>query len=373
MLNVVNSLAIVNVVFLFVLLILRKNNSTPNKVLAFLFLVPGLYFVSNLLIINNWIDSFPIVFFVVQILAIAFPVLTIKYVYLLVFDTKKKIESYLLFGSFVLLIVAILMTLQFFLLENEAQQDYLKGLKSGNYPNLPALYTISFYFWLVVYYIHALVSIIRYKVRVYNNLSNEDLSLLAYVRQFILIFGVLTSLLVALYISLPIPVVDYFFLPVFVSVCYFFVLFKLIQHNALFTQARFERIQLFNETIEKNSKKPNEKNDTKLVELIGRLEQVIEKEALYLDPNLTLDMLSAKLNSPAYVVSKCINSHYGKSFFDLINEQRVQYAKSLILQNDETETFESIGLKSGFNSRASFYRSFKKYTGVAPGDFVSKH
>jgi hypothetical protein len=63
MLNVVNSLAIVNVVFLFVLLILRKNNSTPNKVLAFLFLVPGLYFVSNLLIINNWIDSFPIVFF----------------------------------------------------------------------------------------------------------------------------------------------------------------------------------------------------------------------------------------------------------------------------------------------------------------------
>jgi len=35
-------------------------------------------------------------------------------------------------------------------------------------------------------------------------------------------------------------------------------------------------------------------------------------------------------------------------------------------------TIEYVAYESGFNSRASFYRAFKKHTGITPTEFLRK-
>lgn len=373
MLNIINTVAIVNVLFLFVLLTFRNNNSLPNRILAFLFLVPGLYFVNNLIIINGLIQKVPFIFFLAQIIALAFPILNMKYVYLLVFGPSKRIQPYLLIGSFVLLVIALWMVGDFYFSTKEEQSQYINGLTAGNYPFFPMFYTVVFYCWLTVYYIHSLRSVLVYRRKVRQNLSSDDQSQLNYVQQFIIIFGVLTFTLVVLYLLAPIPIVDYLFLPIFLSVCYFFILFKLIQFNALFTQVKFAEIQKLNEKMELAEERPVQVHDTKLELVHQKLEELLHTELVYLDPFLSLDQLAEKLQTPAYIVSKCINVKYEKSFFDWVNEQRVQHALKLIPEWNEKITLESIGLQAGFNSRASFYRAFKKHLGKTPGDFVSKN
>jgi len=91
----------------------------------------------------------------------------------------------------------------------------------------------------------------------------------------------------------------------------------------------------------------------------------------YLDPELTLSQLSQQTELPTPLVSQTINAGMGKNFNDFINEYRVQEI-CLRLNNDEhkTKTLLGVGLDCGFNSKATFNRSFKKVTGVTPREWL---
>ena len=71
------------------------------------------------------------------------------------------------------------------------------------------------------------------------------------------------------------------------------------------------------------------------------------------------------------MVSQSINYFYKKSFFDLINERRIEATKIRLLNMLPHETIEGIAYDTGFNSRSSFYRAFKKYTGETPQQFIN--
>ena len=55
------------------------------------------------------------------------------------------------------------------------------------------------------------------------------------------------------------------------------------------------------------------------------------------------------------------------SFYDLINSYRIVEAKKRLSSVDyEKYTIEGIGYSCGFNSRSSFFKIFKKETGISP-------
>ena len=55
-----------------------------------------------------------------------------------------------------------------------------------------------------------------------------------------------------------------------------------------------------------------------------------------------------------------------------MNELRVRDAEERLKTFDpKKDKIEAIAYEVGFNSRAAFYRSFKKITGKNPTDFVS--
>ena len=99
----INLLSLLNITIICFFLVLRKNNILPNYILAIAFLIPGLYFVDNILVLTQHIYAYPYAFFLVQTVAVLFPPSVYYYIHLLLTD-QKKYHHLLALGSILLLI-----------------------------------------------------------------------------------------------------------------------------------------------------------------------------------------------------------------------------------------------------------------------------
>lgn len=93
-------------------------------------------------------------------------------------------------------------------------------------------------------------------------------------------------------------------------------------------------------------------------------------DRLFLDSDLNLGSIAEMLEISKGHLSRTINSELGMSFNDYINSFRVEEAKSYLRHPDFSNyTLEAIGLEAGFNSKSTFYATFKKSTGLTPLQF----
>ncbi|MFT7560183.1 MAG: AraC-like DNA-binding protein [Flavobacteriales bacterium] len=98
-----------------------------------------------------------------------------------------------------------------------------------------------------------------------------------------------------------------------------------------------------------------------------RIENAMRSRELYLDPTLSLSSLSTELSVVPNYVSQALNAILEHTFFDYINKWRVAYSQPLIRAGEQSVL--DIALASGFNSRSSFYKAFKKETGKTPTEY----
>ncbi len=108
--------------------------------------------------------------------------------------------------------------------------------------------------------------------------------------------------------------------------------------------------------------------DKDVNELQDRLDNLIREQELFKNSNLKLKDVSRELHLTSHYVSQFLNDNLGKSFSSYINEYRIDYAKKMLSTNS-TFTIEAIGYESGFNSKSTFFTTFKKYTGVTPSKY----
>ncbi|MBX2827445.1 MAG: helix-turn-helix domain-containing protein [Flavobacteriaceae bacterium] len=101
------------------------------------------------------------------------------------------------------------------------------------------------------------------------------------------------------------------------------------------------------------------------------INKVIEKDKVFLEPELTLASFAGKFDSKPYIISQVINTIYGKSFQDFINSHRIEYAKRLLKKNPDYKIIH-IAFDSGFKSKATFNQHFKNKTGCTPTEFKTK-
>ncbi|MEM9297801.1 MAG: AraC family transcriptional regulator [Bacteroidota bacterium] len=99
--------------------------------------------------------------------------------------------------------------------------------------------------------------------------------------------------------------------------------------------------------------------------------QALDQQELYKDPRLTVAKLAGHLGWPINSASKMINDTLQTNFNDLINQYRVAAFKELTLHPDSKKySILGLGQDVGFSSKASFYRVFKKETGMTPSEFM---
>ena len=97
----------------------------------------------------------------------------------------------------------------------------------------------------------------------------------------------------------------------------------------------------------------------------------MEAQQPYLEPELTLSDLATRLKTNVSVVSMVINTAFAKNFNDYINEQRVNAFQQRAKSTDWAHlTLLGIAFDSGFNSKTTFNRAFKKHTGLSPTEWM---
>lgn len=91
-------------------------------------------------------------------------------------------------------------------------------------------------------------------------------------------------------------------------------------------------------------------------------------EQYYLESDLSLQSLADQVNISPHHLSQILNEKLNKSFYDYVNEQRVEYARQLLLREPHRPIVE-IAFQSGYNNKNSFYNAFKRHAGTTPSDY----
>ncbi|KIC00013.1 AraC family transcriptional regulator [Flavobacterium sp. JRM] len=101
-----------------------------------------------------------------------------------------------------------------------------------------------------------------------------------------------------------------------------------------------------------------------------RLELLCKEQHIYTDSTLNREKVAEKLGISAGYVSQIVNTITEDNFANYINQYRVEAVKEMI-SNSEYENYNllAMGLESGFTSKTTFYKAFKKVTGQTPNEY----
>ena len=100
---------------------------------------------------------------------------------------------------------------------------------------------------------------------------------------------------------------------------------------------------------------------------------LMEAEKPYLAADLSLPDLARRLGMPVTLLSQVINEGTGKHFNDFINAYRVaEFLRQAQEPANAHLSLLGIALNSGFNSKSTFNRAFKKVTGTSPKEYLDR-
>lgn len=106
-------------------------------------------------------------------------------------------------------------------------------------------------------------------------------------------------------------------------------------------------------------------------QIAEKIRQLLELDKLYHEPTFSRADLAREVGVSESVLSRIVNSAFGKSFPSLVSAHRVEDAKRMLV--DSAIPVQVIAFEVGFNSLASFNRVFKEVTGEAPSAFRARH
>jgi len=142
------------------------------------------------------------------------------------------------------------------------------------------------------------------------------------------------------------------------------------QKQPLYLDYRINSVDEVNKQDESASGNEKTSNDLQLkMTILG----LMEEEKLYLNPDITLKIVSTVSGYSKTEVSQCINSVFDKNFSQFINEYRIK-AVCEALEAGEHNRFSLLGIamNAGFNSKATFNRVFKEYKKCTPKQYAQK-
>jgi AraC-like DNA-binding protein len=144
----------------------------------------------------------------------------------------------------------------------------------------------------------------------------------------------------------------------FLNILYFYFFFLFLFY---ITVKGFNTKEVF-----KYSNSDTDHND--LVKLYEKITQTTVANEPFLEPSLSLKQFADSINEDPRIVSQAINHVFGSNFNDFMNYHRVELAKKM-LGGRLDMTIQEVMYQSGFNSKATFNKVFKKIVDKTPTQY----
>lgn len=108
----------------------------------------------------------------------------------------------------------------------------------------------------------------------------------------------------------------------------------------------------------------------KLPGLFEQLNELLNHNQLYLNPNYTLSNLSEDAEISVITIREILSKYGFKNYATYINSFRIKHAEQLINNKYlDSYSIESLCKESGFQSEVTFYRVFKKIHNCTPKEY----
>jgi AraC-like DNA-binding protein len=211
------------------------------------------------------------------------------------------------------------------------------------------------------YNIAVLFLIHRYKEGIESYYSSRNFKKIGWIEFLVYSYIITSSLIGTLEIIFPIDEI------MIVSYIIFWLFLNVIFLKALILPVEITDPDTFQKTLIKI-------DDSIVRSVFPRIEKIMNKEKLFLQPELTLGGLSGQLKVPEKTVSQIIKQKTGLHFSDFVNSHRIEYAKKKLVEtNDKKLTVLEVLYDSGYNSKSVFNFQFRKFTGKSPSEYRAEY
>ncbi|MFC2109175.1 helix-turn-helix domain-containing protein [Bacteroidota bacterium] len=359
--------------FLFATLLYKKSSSNMfNTLLSVLLLVLGVILLGNTVVLFEGISPVAgVLFFFTQ--AGSLFVGPIIYCYLSLLSGKKiKILNYFFVATFLGLVYVFYLALQFLLLSPEGKLSYIEQLNSLNYPKGMYLFSWLYVGLQQVYFTVSWIRINKFSESIKNIFSTRSRTRNVFAYKFITLIFILDVLLIVAMLMIPMYQIQFVVFPIKIVIAFSIIIYYMFDQNPIFDNKSYLEYRTDIELLKKANLDGFTDFDNEQINPESIRNILIEKK-LFLNPSLTIFDLAKELGCNPRVLSTAINQKLNTTFLSLINELRVKQAKKILENNPENLTMEGVGLESGFNSRSSFYRVFKKITKQTPIQYMSNN
>ena len=112
--------------------------------------------------------------------------------------------------------------------------------------------------------------------------------------------------------------------------------------------------------------------DADMEELKDRLCNVLEREKLYLNPDIRVGDLAERLYTNKSYLAQTIKIKLNKNFCQLVHYYRVREAMRVYAQNPDL-TITQLCRRVGFNSMTTFNTAFGRNTGYTPAEWCKEY
>lgn len=106
-------------------------------------------------------------------------------------------------------------------------------------------------------------------------------------------------------------------------------------------------------------------DEDEALRLTAKLKKVMGEKELFRNPNLKINDVAREINISGHLLSQLLNSSIKKNFTLFVNEYRINEACRMLSQNTNL-AIDAISDEVGFNSKSTFFATFKKIKGVTP-------
>lgn len=345
--DIINSIAVVQLVFFTLYLFIKGNNIPSTFFLKIHLIFQILSYINYLYFITGYPVLKPFLLLSVPSVLMWGPTF---YFYIRSRLYIKFVPSLKLFIHGIPAIIAL--TYMLYLL---VMTDFFDEKQT----NFGHLFYFSYKVQLLVYNTYTLFIIYKYQYNIKFHTSASEKQKLSWL--FLITYGITLSSLTGFILNTSTQFTsmnwEYFIFLIFINIFFF----KSIIHPDQFLG------------IDEKNLVPLKLDENKGIDFFARIEQMIDSKQLYLDPDLSLHNVALAVKLSDRIVSQVIKQNAAVNFSDYINKKRIKYAKEALRNTTKSEkNVLEILYEAGFNSKSVFNSQFKKHTGYSPTDYRNK-